>query len=142
MSNDTLPARDSVDAQREMFRRAEQECGLTIAVIAKRSPLSVSTMKGWREGAAMPAWAIGALGNAGVPDHILSLVLEPFARHVGTNGEDEDLDGLADDARDYVHEHDKARSPHSPGGVVIIPQERAKLIPLAGRVKSRARRAA
>lgn len=54
----------------------------------------MSTLKGWREGAAMPAWALGELR---LPDDLTSLVLSPFAKHVGTDeGEGEgDLDALA-----------------------------------------------
>jgi hypothetical protein len=143
MSDMTLPGQDSVAAQHELFRRAEAEHGLSIAVLAKRAPISVSTLKGWRSGAAMPAWALGALGEAGIPDDLLSLLLEPFARHVGTNGEgDDDLDALAADAGEFVHAHSRARNAHGPGGAVIVPQERAHLVPLAGRLKARARQVA
>ncbi|CAB4140243.1 hypothetical protein UFOVP407_39 [uncultured Caudovirales phage] len=140
MANLPLPARDCVEAQREMFRLAERECGLSIKAIARRSPLSASTMEGWRNGAAMPAWAIGALGDAGVPDHILSVVLDPYARHVSTNGNDDTLEELADASREFVHAHDKARSPASPGGIQIVPQERAEIVPFARKVKGKARR--
>lgn len=143
MADIPITGRDSVSAQRELFRRAAKEHGLTIPVIAAASPLSVSTMKGWRDGSAMPAWAIGALGEAGVPDDLLSLVLEPYSRHIGTNAEDDgDLDALAEDAGEFHHEYSRARHPNSPGGVAIVPQEKAVLVPLSGRLKSKARRAA
>ena len=143
MANLSIPARDSVEAQRDLFRRAERELGLSITVIAKRrDALCAATMRGWRDGSVMPAWALGELAGAGVTDDILSLVLDPYSRHVGTNGDDSGLDDLADDVREFLHEHGKARSPNSPGGVQIVPQERAVLVPLAGRVKARARRAA
>ncbi len=137
------PAQDSVAAQAEMFRRARVEFGLTPDVIHQRfKPLKVSTMREWAKGAAaMPAWAIGALGEAGVPDDLLSLVMEPFARHVSTNAdEDQDLDGLAEDAAEYSHEYARARHPSSPGGVSIVPQEKTALVDLGGRLKARARR--
>jgi hypothetical protein len=140
MAEIPLPGRDSVDAQAELFRRAQKECGLSIAVLTKRSPLKLSTLKGWRDGAAMPAWALGALADAGVPDHLLSLLLEPFGRHVGTNADDDDdLDALAEDAGEFSHEYARARHPNSPGGVAIVPQERGILIPLAGKLKTKAR---
>lgn len=143
MSDVPLPGRDSVAAQAEMFRRAEAEHGLSIAAIAARSPLSASTMKGWRTGAAMPAWALGALSTAGVPDDLLSLVFAPFGGHYGTNAPDDgDLDALAEDAGEFSHEYARARHPNSPGGVQIVPQERGVLIPLAGRLKAKARKAA
>lgn len=143
MANLPLPGRDSVDAQRELFRLAAKECGLTIAVIAARSPLCESTMKGWRDGAAMPAWAVGALGQAGVPDELLSLVLRPFARHVGTDEDGEgDLDTAGLDAGEAAHEIQRARHPNSPGGVAIVPQERAVIVPILRRAVASGRRAA
>lgn len=142
MANLPLPARDCVEAQREMFRQAERECGLTIALIAKRSPLKASTLQGWRDGAAMPAWGLGALHAAGIPLHILSQVLDAYALHVGENAPADDLEELADASRDFIHEHDKARSPTSPGGVAIVPQERAVIVPLARKVKAKARKVA
>lgn len=143
MADISLPGRDSVQAQAEMFRRAAKEEGLTIAVIAARSPLKISTLKGWATGTAMPAWALGALAEAGVPDQLLSLILEPFGRHIGSNAEDDgDLDALAEAAEEFAHQYSRARHPKSPGGVAIVPQEKAVLGPLAGRVKAKARKTA
>lgn len=143
MAEMSIPARDSVAAQREMLRLAERDHGLSIAVLAKRSPLKASTIKGWRDGAAMPAWALGALGEAGVPDHLLSLVLEPFARCVVTDDDDGgDLDTAALDAADFSNEVLRARSPSSPGGSAIVPQELLVIEPKMQRARSSMRRAA
>ena len=147
MADLSAPARDSVAAQRKMFTEAEAKLGLSIAVLHKRTPaehrISSSTMKGWRDGAAMPAWAIGALGEAGIPDDLLSLVLEPFARHVGTDEDgDGDLDTAADAAIEFAHSVARARSPHSPGGVAIVPQECAVIVPKGKRACAAIRRAA
>lgn len=142
MADVSLPGRDSVAAQSELFRLAAKEVGLTITAIAARSPLKVSTLKGWRDGAAMPAWAIGALGDAGVPDHLLSLVLAPFGKHVGTDEDGEgDLDTAGLDAGEVQHAVARARSPSSPGGIAIVPQERAQIIPLIERSVASGRRA-
>lgn len=142
MADIPLPGRDSVDAQAELFRRAAAEEGLSIPAIAKRSPLAISTLNGWRDGAAMPAWAIGALGAAGVPDHLLTLVLEPFGKHVGTDEEGEgDLDTAGLDAGEAAHAVQRARSPNSPGGVAIVPQERAQIVPLFQKSAASARKA-
>lgn len=142
MAEIPLPGRDSVEAQRELFRLAAKE-GLTIPVIAARSPLRESTMKGWRDGAAMPAWALGALGEAGVPDHLLSLITEPFGRFVVTDeGGEGDLDTAGLDAGDLAHAVARARSPSSPGGIAIVPQEKAAIIPLARRSVASGRRVA
>ena len=69
-------------------------------------------------------------------------MLSPFGRHVGTNATDDgNLDALADEALEYGHEYSRARHPNSPGGIQIVPQEKAVLIPLAGRLKAKARAA-
>jgi hypothetical protein len=143
MADLSLPARDSVAAQREMFRRAESEDGLSIAALSKRSAIGASTLKGWKDGAAMPAWAIGALGAAGVPDHLLSLITEPFARCVVTeeNG-DGDLDTAANDALEFAGEVARARHPKSLGGVAILPQEKSVIHPKRQRAVASMRRAA
>lgn len=139
----TLPARDSVSAQAELFRRADIEEGLSLRAIAARSPIPFSTLKGWKDGTAMPAWALFALGDAGVPDHLLSLVGASFGRCVVTEEEgDGDLDTAAIEAADFVGEVARARSPKSPGGIAIVPQEAAIIHPKRQRACAAMRRAA
>lgn len=122
MADIPLPGRDSVDAQREMFRLAAKECGLTIPIIAQRSPLHESTMKGWRDGAAMPAWALFQLGAAGVPDHLLSLVGASFGKHVGTDETDDgDLNALGREGAHFLAEKQDAEADGN-----VTPIERAK----------------
>lgn len=142
MADLSIPAQDSVDAQAELFRRAAKK-GLTLAVLHQRDKnLKVSTMRGWATGAtAMPAWAIGALGEAGVPDHLLTLVTEPFARCVVTAEDgDGDLDTAAIEASDFAGEVARARHPQSPGGLAIVPQERALIEPKRQRACAAMRR--
>lgn len=143
MADLSLPARDSVAAQHELFRRADFEHGLSLRVIAARSPIPYNTLRGWQNGTAMPAWAIGALGEAGVPDELLSLVTQPFGRCVVTEeGGDGDLDTAAIDAGEFVSSVQRARHPASPGGVAIVPQEVAAILPLKQRATASMRRAA
>lgn len=113
--------RNSIALQREMFRLAEHEHGLSLAVLARTRGLSLSTLKGWREGAAMPAWALGELA---LPDDLTSLVLSPWAKHVGSDedGEIGDLDDLECEASGIVHEIAKAKRDR-----IVTPQERAKI---------------
>lgn len=134
MSNSSNPQRDSVALQNEMFRLAEAEHGLSIAVLARTRGIPVSTLKGWREGAAMPAWAIGALR---LPDDLTSLVLAPYGKHVGTDEEGEgDLHSLAHETAGFTSEFvDRIADG------VICHQDRAamktrarKIIPLARKV--------
>ncbi len=142
MADLSLPARDSVEAQRELFRRASSEEQMPIAAIAKRSGIAATTLKGWSTGTAMPAWAIGALGAAGVPDHLLSLVTEPWNRCVITEeGGDGDLDTAAIDAQHFASSLSAACHPASPGGTAIVPQEVAAIVPLKQRATSSLRRA-
>ena len=143
MADLSQPARNSVAAQRELFRRAKIK-GLSLAVLhAADENLKLSTLRAWASGeTAMPAWAIGALGEAGVPDHLLSLVTAPFARCVVSEEEgDGDLDRAAIDAIEFIGAVQRARSPNSPGGCAIVPQEVAVITPLRQRATASMRRA-
>lgn len=126
-----------------MFRFAEQDHGLSLRILHLRTDISLSTLKGWRDGSAMPAWAMGKLGKqGGIPDHLLSLVLEAFERHVGTDEDGEgDLDTAALDASEFAQAVQRARHPSSPGGVAIVPQERIVILPCARKSVASARRA-
>ncbi len=135
-------ARNSVALQREMFRLAEHEHGLSIAVLARTRGISVSTLKGWREGAAMPAWALGELD---LPDDLTTLILTPFNKAVistDADGEVEqtDFDTLGLDALGLAGEVATARSPASPGGVRIVHSEEAairdRVRPLVAKLRS------
>jgi hypothetical protein len=133
-------ARNSVLAQERMFRLAERDFGLSIKALHLETEIPVTTLQGWKNGTTMPAWAMGALGRAGVPDHLLSLLLNPFARHVGTdtNG-DGTLDELARETAGFTSDYLEATAPTSPGGPNVIPMEKAKLSERALRVCSKAR---
>ena len=136
MADVPLPGRDSIRAQYDMFRLAEKECGLSLRAIAAKGPLKVPTLKGWRDGAAMPAWALGALADAGVPDHLLSMILEPFGRSVVTDEHDDgDIDELGREGAHYLAEHADAKADG-----VITPMERNKLQDRARRIAGAARR--
>lgn len=102
MADLSKSARNSVALQREMFRLAEAEHGLSLAVLSRTRDIPVSTLKGWREGAAMPAWALGELR---LPDDLTSLVLSPYVKHVGTDEEGEgDLQTLAHETAGFTSE--------------------------------------
>lgn len=140
MAELSAKARYSIAKQAEMFRLAERDYGLTIAELARQSGISKSTIKGWRDGSAMPAWALGELG---IPDELASLVLDPFNKFVGTAGEDDgDLDALATKASEFLAEYSRARHPASAGGIHIVPQERAGLTELRQGLRAYARKAA
>lgn len=133
-------ARNSVTAQERMFRLAERDLGLSIKALHLESGIPVNTLAGWKHGTTMPAWALGALGKAGVPDYLLSLILHPFERHVGTDERgDGALDTLAREAAGYASEYLDATSENSPGGRNVVPMEKARLSERALRIESAAR---
>lgn len=133
-------ARNSVELQREMFRLAEAEHGLSIAVLSRTRRLPVSTLKGWREGAAMPAWALGELG---LPDDLASLILSGYNRAVITltdEGEQAaEFDNLGLEALGLAGEIQQARTENSPGGTNIVHIEAAAIRKRARRVGGKAR---
>lgn len=136
-------ARNSVSAQVDLFRFAERDHGLSLRVLHLRTDIPLSTLAGWSRGTVMPAWGLFKLGcKGGVPDHLLSLVGEPFERHVGTDERGEgDLDTAALDASEFARAVQQARHPASPGGVAIVPQECAVIVPLAKQATASGRKA-
>lgn len=125
-------ARNSIALQYEMFRLAEHEHGLSLAILAKTRGIAPSTLKGWRDGAAMPAWALGELR---LPDDVVSIILAPFARHVGTDEPGAgDLDELACEAAGLVSEYVEAKADG-----VVTPIENARLRNRARRLTPKAR---
>lgn len=128
--------RNSIALQKEMFRLAETECGLSIAVLSRTRGIAVSTLKGWREGSAMPAWALGALR---LPDDLASLVLSPFGKHVGTDedGDGGDLHELVNETAGFTADYiERARDG------VICHQDKAALGKRARKIVPMARKAA
>lgn len=66
-----------------MFRLAERDFGLSLPILSAESGIPLRTLQSWKAGTTMPAWAMGALGEAGIPDYLLSLILHPFRRVTG-----------------------------------------------------------
>lgn len=131
-------ARHSVERQADLFRLAAARHDLSIRTLATLTGCSASTLKGWKDGAAMPAWALGKLRRAGVPDELLSLVLDPFnAAVTGADGDDGDIDALGIEAAGYVSEYVAAKADG-----VVTPIERDRLRERGRRVKATARRLA
>jgi len=143
MSDRCANAQYSVDRQADLFRMAERDHGLTIALISRRTKISESTLRGWRDGTAMPAWALFQLGSeGGIPDDLVSMLGEPFRRSVVTNDADDEglFDDLAAEAGELVQAVARARHPNGPGGTAIVPQEKAALVVVARRVMAAAGR--
>lgn len=137
MADGHAKSRNSVDRQADLFRLADARHGLSRATLATLTGIAPSTLKGWANGAAMPAWALGALGEAGVPDELLTMVLAPFRRNVGTDeGERNALRELAVEsagfASKYLHANEDGK---------ITPTEEAELLEAADRLHAVTRRA-
>lgn len=127
-------AQHSVLAQERMFRLAERDHDLSLRTLAAESQIPLRTLQNWKAGAVMPAWALFALGQAGIPDYLTSLVSNPFAKHVGTNGAEEGtFHKAAIEASGYNAEFLEATSPDSEAGPDLSPRERAKLSEIAAR---------
>lgn len=137
MSDAKFIGRDSVAQQTELFRLAEARFGLTIAKISDATGISVSTLKGWRGGAAMPAWALGALGDAGIPDHLLSLITLTNGKVIHSSGR-LDLDDLAVECGEFTRMYAEARTPSSEAQIQLGHRETAALQEQAAKVRSAA----
>lgn len=128
MCNRTEKARHSVTAQERMFRLAERDYDLSLPILAAESGIPLNTLRGWKGGATMPAWALGALGEAGVPDYLLSLVLRPYDRVVEHEKAGEGaLHEAATEAIGFGHEFLECTRPDSENGPDLSPRERARL---------------
>lgn len=145
-----LPDRDGTKqdvaaAQERMLRLAARDFGITKAVIAAETHIPIETVRSWSRATAPVSISLAdfVLVCRVIPDSLTSLCLEPSAKHIGTNGDDEgDLDAVASHAGEFAHEYQKARHPASPGGVAIVPQEAARLHEIRGGLVAKARKAA
>lgn len=136
---------DVLSNQERMLRLAERDFGITTKVIVAETGIPLSTVQSWRRSNLPVGMSLGdfVLVCRVIPDSLTSLCLEPSAKHIGTNGDDEgDLDAVASHAGEFAHEYQKARHPASPGGVAIVLQEAAKLHEIRGGLVSVARKAA
>lgn len=140
MCNRSQAAQISVLAQERMFRLAERDFDLSLPILSADTGIPLNTLRGWKNGATMPAWALGALAVAGVPDYLLSLVLHPFERIVATDkAGDGALHEAAAEAAGFSAEFLSATSPGSEAGPDLSPREKARLAERALRASSRLR---
>lgn len=124
----------------DMFRLAERDHDLTIKRLSLLSGMSAETLNTYRNGTAIPLHAFVQLARY-IPDDLLTMCVEPAGKYVGSELGDGDLDTAGLEAGEAAHAVQRARHPASPGGVAIVPQERAEIIPILRRAVASGQRA-
>lgn len=124
----------------DMFRLAERDYDLTIKRLSLLTEMSPDTLNTYRNGTAIPLHAFVQLARY-IPDELLTMCVEPAGKFIASEDGEGDLDTAGLDAGDAAHAVQRARHPASPGGVAIVPQERAEIIPLMRKSAASARRA-
>lgn len=117
-----------LDKQQRVFRIAcdPKRYGLTLKLISMDSGLHYDSVRHYAAGeTALPLSAFVALMGV-VPDELLSLLL-PDGRAIVKVPDEIDLDGLADQFTDFLHEKNAAHHPDSPAGRDIADCERDTL---------------
>jgi len=134
MPRSTDRVQNIISRQEHMFRLAERDYGLTIAMLSAETGISKNTMLMWKKDTAMPAYALVML-SAIIPDELTSLMYEPVGKHIGSDGADDDgdIDALARDCSRYTAEYLSADKPRTP-------QQIANLQDIARRIAGVARR--
>lgn len=124
----------------DMFRLAERDYDLTTKRLALLSGMSAETLNTYRNGTAIPLHAFVQLARY-IPDDLLTMCVEPAGKFIASENGEGDLDTAGLDAAEVANKVQRARSPASPGGIAIVPQERAEIIPLLRKSAASARRA-
>lgn len=121
----------------DMFRIAQRDYDLDLKRLELLSGLDYSSLKNYRNGAAMPLHAYVQLAKY-IPDELLTLCINGAGKHVGTDEPDEGgPHELARDSGEYNVEYLNATDPRSEAGPVISPRERARLCDIQRRMKVR-----
>jgi hypothetical protein len=123
-------AQKTLKSQLTIFRRAERELGLTRKMVASDSGIHYDTLGFyWRGERVMPLTALLKLCDV-IPDHMLSILLDPVGRHLSTNDKrDGDLADLGREAANFTSAYVDAVSDGN-----VTPIEKAKLVDGARRV--------
>jgi hypothetical protein len=134
MCNEHPEFQNYVATQCEMFAEAKR-VGLPPRVLARKAVLPPTTVEGWANGTAMPAWAFSILTRF-LPDEISSMMMEHSDKViVPAVPEDALIDDLVTEAAELGADYARARHPNSPGGIRIVHSEEPP-------IKRRARRVA
>jgi hypothetical protein len=118
-------------SQLTIFRRAERELGISRKAVSMDSGIHYDTLGTyWRGETIMPLTALLKLCDV-IPDHMLSILLDPVGRHLSTNDKrDGDLADLGREAANFTSAYVDAVSD---GNVTSI--EKAKLTEDARRLR-------
>lgn len=116
------------EEQREIFRIARRDLQLELKAIADLAGIPISTTKTYASGECqMPVSVLKRLLSIDGFAPILSRLFVPEGFMLVPKRDETDHDGLAAEAIDYAGAHARARHPNSPGGVEIVPSEKALL---------------
>jgi hypothetical protein len=115
-----LAIRREMDRRGLALKQVEFDAGIPYATL-----LSYFPAEGSREPAVMPVSALYKLADA-LPNDLLSLLL-PIGRVIVTVPEDVDLDGIAAEFSEFLHDKNAAHHPDSECGRDIGPNEHAAL---------------
>jgi hypothetical protein len=103
----------TLEAQRRIFRLCERDYSLSLKAISLDSGIPYDTLRSYArrdDTAVMPVTAVLKLCDV-VPDHLLSHLLDPVARHIASNQmQDGDLDELGREAADFTNAYVHAKS--------------------------------
>lgn len=133
MSNCDSITQHLIAIQCDIFRLAKRDHALSPARLSALSGLPKTTIESWTKGTAMPAFGLARLSPF-IPDELITLLFEPFGKHVETSETDEsDLDELGCETAGFTADYVQAVSDGK-----ITPMERAKLAERALRIAAKA----
>ena len=134
ISSRTCEIAQAVEAgQRAMFEAAAREYGLTLNVLAAETGISLSTLRCYAPSnrttpaSAMPIAVMLKLARV-IPNHLVSLMLEPGGKAIADAEADEtDLDDAVIAGLELALKWAKARHPDSSSGIKIDHTEKPGL---------------
>ena len=140
MTPETGTERETLAAQREMFRLAEQRYGLTLKALSIETGENIGKLKTYNNSnifarAKMPLAVFVALARV-IPDDCLAVVMEGTGKVIATSEPDEGApDELLLAAAEFSNEYLRATA----GAATLNHVDRARIADIAARLASKAR---
>jgi len=133
-------ARDiSIDRQRNMFRLAHRDHGITMAYLATLTGFHPKTISKWANGdSAMDLWAFVEVSKH-LPDYLTSLMVEPAGKGLHALEEGEGcFDELAQLSLEYASAHLEARRSERAGWKERLRERADRIRAVAARLRGKA----